>query len=755
MCFIRTKILFILFFLFARSAFSIDFDYYSNPVTALSEIGYPEETQVLSNSVFRTLCGHFQILPDGADPRTSYTLSFEEGRYPIIRYEMPCNGGRAFVTAFASVMPNSQKVAYKASTINLRGEFEIIKIRNLINFIRIQAENKSDVKRDFHFQFSYSFGAGIPMQVDYQSKEFIYYDWKGRHFDVLEDRRTFGEGKEVLFASSHNLAVSGGGAKISISLDPAEKKDIHLFLPYFSMTRADAQALLSAPDVWQKYYDAKRKFWDDRRAQAFTVFIPEKKPMDVFYASHWYLLETCLDNIGKRWILRANPFQYDQFYMRDGTFQARAMDLLGEHEIAKKCLDFFIESRDNDGRLASQPEQYDANGMALYAIGQHVLLTKDKTWAKRVLPAVRKSVRWLEKYRNGGLMPPSSMNDNEMLKNARLVGHNIWAANGLFHAFILAQTVDAKEFMDETGESSGKYVTLLINELQKFDRIPPSFEYMDAEAYAPGRFGMKYGFDWGNLSMIYTPFDIWDFPIMTNTLDYCRKYYREGLFPYPERGYEDQLHHYLSFDITLTSLVRREYNDVLNDFYTGYLLHTTNCHAGCERFDRRTRDYIPPSNITPHGTFAAKYIALFRNFFVMEHHLYDKKLRLCSFLAPDWCAAGAQIKVERAPTVFGRISFHLDFFEENALLQISPPKAERDFNGYIFYLPPFLEMTKALSDGRDLPMIEKTVAAIPFGRYVEIPSNARRVEIFFKRNPAPNVNYEKTVQKYISKNRQP
>nr|HQH13001.1 hypothetical protein [Candidatus Sumerlaeota bacterium] len=63
MCFIRTKILFILFFLFARSAFSIDFDYYSNPVTALSEIGYPEETQVLSNSVFRTLCGHFQILP--------------------------------------------------------------------------------------------------------------------------------------------------------------------------------------------------------------------------------------------------------------------------------------------------------------------------------------------------------------------------------------------------------------------------------------------------------------------------------------------------------------------------------------------------------------------------------------------------------------------------------------------------------------------------------------------------------------------
>jgi len=739
-----------MFFILTISVLSIAFDYFVNPITALSDIGYPEETQVLSNATFRTHCGAFQILPEGTDPRTSYTLTLEDGRYPIVQFTMTCGSADADVAAFASAMPESHRVAYKASTVNLRGEFCIIKIPNLINFIRIRLRNPAKTAISAPIRLPYHLGEGIPMQVDYQSKEFIYFDWKKKIYGLQNDQRLFGTEKEILLACSAPLRMENGTPALQLSLNPGETRYVYLYLPYFPMTAKDAGRLLGDHETWNHYHQKKHAIWDERWGRTMSISLPEKKPVQLFYASQWYLLETCLDQIGKWWIPRANPFQYDQFYMRDGTFEVRALDLIGEHEMAEKCLDFFLESRDKNGRFASQPEQYDANGMALYALGQHCLLTHERAWARRILPAVHKSVLWLEDYRKGGLMPPSSMNDNEQLKNAHIVGHDLWAANGLFHAALIAQIAGATESYSTWIEYTGQYINFLMNKLEKFEHIPPSMEGMDAEALVPGRFGMKYGFDWGNLSIIYCLWLSWDFPLMTRTMNYYRKYYREGLFPYPERGNEDQLHLYLSIDVTLTSLARREYNDVLNDLYTGYLLHTTACNAGCERFDRRTRQYIPPSNVTPHGTFAAKYIILFRDFFVMEDLPRFKRLRLCSFLAPDWCAPGAEVKIDRAPTNFGTISFHLSFAESAATLQILPPKADPDFKGYIFYLPPFLNLTKATCDGREVKLIDKPRAAIPFGRLVELPPDARHVEFQFTRSPAPDVNYEKTVQRYLA-----
>lgn len=740
-----TRIFLFLLSILPLSVRGMAFDYFENPVTALSDIGYPEETQVLSNATFRSYCGAFQILPEGIDPRTSYTLTLEDGRYPIVQFPMRCGAVDADVAAFAAAMPESHRVAYKASTVNLRGEFCIIKIPNLINFIRIRLRNPTTTPLTASIRLLYRPGEGIPMQVDYQSKEFIYYDWKNRSFGLEEDARLFGDGREILLASSERLSMGEGGMMFSAPLSPSETRDVFLFLPYFPMTARDARLLLDGK-VWERYHKEKRRTWDERRARTLSISLPEKKPVQLFCASHFYLLETCLDQIGKWWILRANPFQYDQFYMRDGTYQVRALDLIGEHEMAERCLDFFMESRDKDGRFASQPTQYDTCGMALYAFGQHYLLMRNSLWAARVFPAVKNGVRWLEDYRRGGLMPPSSMNDNEQLKNAHIIGHNLWALTGLEAAVELAKGAGFPHEADRWRESVRSFRIILDKALTEASEknggaLPPSLEGMDAEALAPGRFGMHYGFDWGNLTLYYPSRMFRENDIrLSNSLTCFRKWYREGLFPYPERGDEDQLHHYLSFDITQTSLARGDYNDVLSDLYTGYLLHTTACEAGCERFDRRTRDFIPPSNLTPHGTFAAKYIDLFRNFFVRE---YGTRLHLCSFLAPDWCAAGAKVAVERAPTNWGVMGFNLEFSQDGngALLQIRGVPVRNGFEGYIVHLPPFLNLTGAVCDGMKLTISDNHTIFLPPG--------ARHVEFRLRREAAPDVNYEKTVERYM------
>jgi hypothetical protein len=739
----RILIFFLLFPAFAAAGEG--FDYFANPVTAISDIGFPEETMLLPGGVFRTHCGDFRILPEGEDFNTSCIFSLEEGHFPVVHYDIDSSLPGIHVSAFAAIMPDSSRVAYKASTINLREEFTIFKMRNMVNFIFIRLKNDSPETVTYNLPLEYKLGTGIPMQVDYQSKEFIYFDWMGKEYGILKDSVSFGRKKEILYLCSEPLTDGKNGPEIKAEVFADSELDIVIFLPYFPMSEKDVKRLQEDPEICSLYYAKKYDSWESIWKSSMFISINEKKPVDTFYASQWILIETCLDHIKKHWILRANPFQYDQFYIRDGMHQIRALDLAGHHEIAKKCLDFFLLSCEDNGAFASQPGQGDANGMALYAFGQHYRLTQDNDWAGLVFPRIKKSVEYLELIRNGGLLPVGKMQDNEQVKDSHIVGHNLWAFTGLEAASALARGAGEERFSWKWNWGAGQYYNVLKKALiEAADKnggvLPPSIEGMDAEAWVPGRFDLQYGFDWGNLALVYPsnmfrPQDT----IVSNSIDYFRKYYSEGLFPYPERGNEDQLHHYLSMDITQASLARGDYYDVLNDFYTGYLYHTTNTHGGCERFDLSSARYIPESNLAPHGSFAAKYIELFRNFFIRED---GSTLHICSFLAPDWCAPGSVIKVERGPTNFGNISFHIEFDEklEIAHLQLSPPRKESGCENIVLHVPPFLGLTMVICDGRYITSFDKKSA--------RIPANSRSVDLFFRRSSPPDINYKKTVKKF-------
>jgi hypothetical protein len=462
-----------------------------------------------------------------------------------------------------------------------------------------------------------------------------------------------------------------------------------------------------------------------------------------------YLVEGHVDYVGNRYILRANPFQYDQFYIRDGTWVVRAFDLVGLHDLAEKCLSHFLQSQDNEGRFASQKTQYDANGMALWAIGQHYQLSRNAQWARKAFPNVHKSMRWLFDYRetlpNGqeGLMQPNSMNDNEQLADAHLVGHNLWALAGMEKAVLIAQAAGHSDLASKWNEQHENYLHVVDAALQTVADattgcIPPAFEGPRAPALLKGRYDMRYGFDWGNLALVYPtmildPHD----PRVTASLAYWRQFFRDGLFPYPEQGNDNLLHHYLTFDITQTSLMRGEQQQVVNDLYQGYLLHTTAAHAGCERLNSATRDFQPPSNITPHGTFAAKYIALIRNSLVREH---GNQLHLLSCLAPAWVLPGSQIRCLRAPTALGQVSFIFDIQQGKGHLQIRPPR-HTSLAAFVVHLPPFWNLKGVQCDGKPV--------AVKSPHSVTLPPNAYAVDLEWDELPHDIPSYHTTVQDFV------
>ncbi len=132
---------------------------------------------------------------------------------------------------------------------------------------------------------------------------------------------------------------------------------------------------------------------------------------------------------------------------------------------------------------------------------------------------------------------------------------------------------------------------------------------------------------------------------------WARAHMAQGLATY-ENGHS--LHDYLGFSVFETELAAGEVSRAVAGLYSE-LVHTTSTDNGWE-WD------IPPLgkrasnvNLSPHGTFAADYVALLRNMLVRETEAGG--LNLLSGASPAWLSPGAHITVAGAPTEHGVISF--------------------------------------------------------------------------------------------------
>jgi hypothetical protein len=109
------------------------------------------------------------------------------------------------------------------------------------------------------------------------------------------------------------------------------------------------------------------------------------------------------------------PFTYHRFWFRDAAYMVTALDRYGFHKEAAEVIEHFPDRQRVDGFFYSQRQEWDANGAALYAAGEHFRLTGE---ADVLDPAaIDHAVKWIQRTRNRkrrrkdpalrGLMPAS------------------------------------------------------------------------------------------------------------------------------------------------------------------------------------------------------------------------------------------------------------------------------------------------------------------------------------------------------------
>jgi hypothetical protein len=240
-------------------------------------------------------------------------------------------------------------------------------------------------------------------------------------------------------------------------------------------------------------------------------------------------------------------------------------------------------------------------------------------------------------------MPFARTYDNEQV-SGRLAGDDFWAVAGAEGAVDIARAAgDARRAAAWTAEAAAFRRTVRAAARAAARRhggaIPPALDVAG-------------GHDWGNgwaawPGDTFAPRD----PIVTATLRRFRRHFREGIATYGRA-----LHGYLGFRVLETELRRGEADRVVRGLHAA-LAHTTATHGGFEIGPERYGGGEVGNNLTPHGWWAAEYVALVRNMLVREEG--ERRLVVLSALPGGWLAPDRRVAISGAPTHFGRLTLDL------------------------------------------------------------------------------------------------
>ena len=446
-----------------------------------------------------------------------------------------------------------------------------------------------------------------------------------------------------------------GTAGYRFRLRPGRSVTFDVKVPVEPVQRpsADYDAIATASYARQR----ARKIASARRVfgRMMEIRLPERKVTDTYYANVGNILAARYQQEGY-WIQTVNRLQYHAFWLRDAAVITNALDLVGLHDIARQNLGFFGVWQEPSGLFISRPEQYDGFGQALWAMGEHVRRTGDSAYARDILPAVGRAMDWLDRTRRGdalGLLPGGNPRDNELV-TGHMAGDNFWGVAGARAAADIARAAGDERRAEHWAAEAATYAAALDAAVRRAAErtggwIPPALD-------AAG------GQSWGNLwaaypTGVYSPGD----PLVEATMRHARGQFREGIATWLNGRL---LHHYLGFRVFQTDLADADQDRALRGLYDS-LAHTTATHAGFETGVRVYGSRAVDDNMTPHGWWAAEYVAFLRNMLVRED---GDGITLMSAVAPHWLAPGKAVAVKRARTPYGPLSYELRATSDGARL---------------------------------------------------------------------------------------
>ncbi len=681
----------------------------SKPNTQLAGIGWNEGFQVTFDGALYTGAAEL-VVGYGDPPRPMFARQrqFLEGWIPIVQHSWEYDGIRYEWEAFASMLEGTEQDLPVGS----------------VAFVRATASNISEEPRP----------SNLSMMTRYIADDHRFHHMQPEPFDPdweyeMRDDRLVRDGKIVYFYpmglrreavpgvpyegpfSGRDMKVTArsevGMVRSRQELAPGESRVLDFKMPFRPVPLEDTERISAIREADYSVYRSRvAQKWREELAKGAQLSIPEPQIQAAHRASLVYPKQAIWQHPEGHWLQGVNKLQYRGFWLRDAAYIIRTYDVYGFHERGRKVLAAYPEYQNEEGLFLSQEGQMDGFGQALYALGQHAVMTGDGDWARQALPLLGPAVDWLRRTRAEdelGVMPPTHTYDNELLIG-RYTGHNFWALTGLRQAARAAALAgdlrQSIEFHSEYEDYEKTFLEVLHGVTGDDGYIPPG---LDVEG----------GQDWGNLIGVFPGevIDPYDPRIDTTLARMDEEKVAEDLMTY-----RWGLHHYLTVKKAQNHVFRGEQEAALRHFYAmAARMGPTNEMFEWEAAPWGER-HFGTVNYPPHGWGASMFNLMLRNMLIREEGgnggLAPRDIHILSVVSPEWAQPGRELSFADAATEHGPLTLQAAFTEGGASIRLensfrTPPRR------MVLHIPYFVEAGEIEADVEPLEVGEDSIVFPP------------------------------------------
>jgi hypothetical protein len=206
----------------------------------------------------------------------------------------------------------------------------------------------------------------------------------------------------VMEAAGAAISTEDDGLTLALHVSvPAHgEKTLWIELPYeWSAARNGELSKESCDALLAK---AKAQ-WDDIWARGTMVEFPQQESNNFYYSSIAYvLILTEYDAQGDLWTLDG-PAVYRQYWGRGEYFQARAMEVAGYLEPARKSVEHSFHIMNDDGEWDGPPASgwpaWDNAGGNAAAVWDYYLFSRDRKWLEQAYLYLLRASQWIRDHR--------------------------------------------------------------------------------------------------------------------------------------------------------------------------------------------------------------------------------------------------------------------------------------------------------------------------------------------------------------------
>lgn len=397
--------------------------------------------------------------------------------------------------------------------------------------------------------------------------------------------------------------------------------------------------------------------WKAHTDRGMRLVLPDERLQSAVDANRRYLL---LFHDGDD--ITPGPRTYHRFWFRDAAYLLCALDHYGFHAEARQVLATFPDRQHVDGFFFSQRLEWDANGAALWALGLHWDLTRDRELLERTAHSIASGVQWIERKRRGkrrrddpalrGLLP-AGISAEHLGPHDFFYWDDFWALAGLRDA--ARMLLAAGE--DEAAERSRSFLEQMTADVQASLRL--TAERLGTSAVPAGpRRRIDPGVI-GSLSAVW-PLQLLgaDDEAMHATLDVIRERFCIDAAFYQGISHTG-LGTYLTLQVAFVELLAGDRRAL--DRLDWLLSAATPTWTWPEAIHPR----VPGGCMGDghHGWAAAELLNFVRTMLV---HETEDGIALASMIPATWYGQG--VEVHDAPTRFGTLSFAIRWHGERPAL---------------------------------------------------------------------------------------